>query len=221
LALKLLFCPRVWTKGKFCSQGVFVSITDTHPLSPTGPVSLEALNAKAVCGTKDDCSELSENTRTVAISSIMPRLRAAMDLLERPCGHTTTPSLKIMEMLSGNISLLQESFMHTFYAKLQQLGVDASIKLSLRLNDDIRLVVAGEHPNKQVINELLSNDSELVESFAEIAAQSAALRDLRSLRALTMHDRASSAYSALAASSGECIYQLSLKGEMSHFYFTR
>jgi hypothetical protein len=96
-----------------------------------------------------------------------------------------------------------------------------SSKLALRLNDDIRLVVAGEHPDAQAINELLSNDKELVEGFVEIAAQSAALRDLRSLRTLTLYDHASDAYPALAAGPGECIYQLSLKGEMNHFYFTR
>ena len=111
--------------------------------------------------------------------------------------------------------------MQTFYAKLQGLGVDTSSKLTLRLNDEIRLVVAGEHPDEQIINDLLSSDSALAAAFVEIAAQSAALRDLRALRALTLYDRASDAYAALARGPGECIYQLSLKGEMNHFYFTR
>jgi len=221
LALKLLSNLHVWTKGKSCSQGAAVSINDTRTISPTGPVSLEASDVETSYETQDDCSELSKHTQTVAIASLMPRLQAAMDLLDRPCGYMDDPSGKVLEMLSGNITLLQESFMQAFYAKLQQLGVDTSSKLTLRLNDEIRLVVAGEHPNEKLINDLLSSDSELVEAFVEIAAQSAALRHLRTLRTLTLYDRTSDAYAALAAGPGECIYQLSLKGEMNHFYFTR
>jgi len=201
-----------------------VSISDTHIISPTGPVSLEALNAvdtDAPYKAQDDYSELSKHTQIAAISSLMPRLQAAMELLERPCGHTDEPSGKALEMLSSNITLLQESFMQALYAKLQRLGVDTSSKITLRLNDNIRLVVTGEHPDEQRINDLLSSDSELVGVFVEIAAQSAALRDLRTLRMLTLYDQASDAYAALAAGPGECIYQLILKGEMNHFYFTR
>jgi len=196
-------------------------MNDTHTISPSGPVSLETFYAETPCGTEDIYSELSKNTRIAALSSIMPRLQTAMDLVETSRGLADDPSGGILEILSNNITLLQDTFMHTFYTKLQSLGVDMSSKLALRLNDDIRLVVAGEHPDAQVINELLSNDKELVEGFVEIAAQSAALRDLRSLRTLTLYDHASDAYSALAAGPGECIYQLSLKGEMNHFYFTR
>jgi len=198
-----------------------VSITDTHIMPSTSPVSPEALHAGTSCEAEYDCSELAGNTQTAAISSIMPRLQAAMNLLERPRGYADDPGGRVLEMLSGNITLLQESFMHTLYTKLQRLGVDTSNKLSLRLNDEARLVVTGKHPDEQVINKLLSSDDTLVEAFVEIATQSAALRDLRSLRTLTMYDRASDAYSALAAGPGECIYQLSLKGEMNHFYFTR
>jgi len=198
-----------------------VSINDTHIISPSGPVSLETFHAETPCKAEDVCSELSKHTRIAALSSIMPRLQTAMDLVETPRGLADDPSDRILEMLSSNIALLQDTFMHTFYSKLHSLGVDTSSKLTLRLNDDIRLVVAGEHPDAQAINDLLSNDKELVEGFVEIAAQSAALRDLRSLRTLTLYDHASDAYSALAAGPGECIYQLSLKGEMNHFYFTR
>ena len=199
-----------------------MSINDTHTISPTGPLSLESFAPpEPIVAFGADCPGLATNTRTAAIAPLMPRLQAAMELLEKPCGSPDDPSGKVLDMLSGNITLLQDSFMQALYAKLQQLGVDGSNKLTLRLNDEARLAVAGEHPDAEAINDLLSSDHELVEAFVEIAAQSAALRDLRSLRTLTLYDRAAEAYSALAAGPGECMYQLSLKGEMNHFYFTR
>ena len=198
-----------------------MSINDTHMLSPAGPVSLETFDGETPCEADDDCSELSSNARIAAISLIMPRLRAAMDMLEGPRGHANGFGGGVLEMLSDNIALLQENFMRTLYIKLQRLGVDISSKLTLRLNDEVRLVLAGKHPDERLIRDMLSSDNALVETFVEIATQSAALRDLRNLCALTLCDHASNAYSALAAGPGECIYQISLKGEMNHFYFTR
>lgn len=129
--------------------------------------------------------------------------------------------MQIIETLAANISLLQDNFMDTFYARLQELGVNVSCKLTLRLDRSARLVLAGEHPDQDAINALLAEQDELADAFAEIAAQSAMLRDLRSLHTLAMYARAADSYVAMTAGAGDCLYQLSMKGEMNHFYFTR
>ena len=195
-----------------------MSINDTHIMPPAHHVSLETPDTDGIAIAE---SELFRNIRESALTLIMPRLQTVFERLDAPCAQTDESSEQVLDRLSANITLLQDSFMDALYGKLHALGADASIKLTLRLNDEARLVVAGEHPDAEGINLLLATDLELIEAFVEIAAQSAALRDLRSLRTLTLYDRASDAYTALAAGPGECIYQLSLKGEMNHFYFTR
>ena len=198
-----------------------MSINDTHILPPAVPVSLDNFGGADRYPEEAGCTELGRLTQSAAFSSVVPRLRTAFDLTDGQKKQDADPSGHILDMLAGNITLLQDSFMDSLYEKLQNMGVDLSQKLTLRLDDEARLRIAGEHPDEAAINTLLACDPELTTAFMEIAAQSAALRDLRSLRTLTLYDRAADGYSALAAGPGECIYQLSLKGEMNHFYFTR
>ena len=94
-------------------------------------------------------------------------------------------------------------------------------ELTLRLDEQAILTVAGEHPDCEVISALLSRHPEFSAAFTEIAAQSAALRDLRSLRTMVLYASSAHSYSVLASGPGETVYQVSLKGDMNHFYFTR
>ena len=149
-----------------------------------------------------------------AFSSILPRLQAALEHMEQP-----GPSM--LDTLADNISRLQDSFMEDLYEGLKKMNADTSAKLTLRLDDQARLTVSGEHPDCRTVSDLLSGNPEFSAAFAEIAAQSAALRDLHSLRTMVLYASSPHSYSVLASGPGEMVYQLSLKGDMSHFYFTR
>lgn len=159
-------------------------------------------------------STLAKLTSEAAFSYVLPKLQAAFESIHQP-------GFSLLDVLAGNVSDLQNAFTDALYVELHDLGVDFSIKMTLRLNRDSRLIVIGEHPHKNAIELLLDSKTELSAAFAEIAAQSAALRDLRSLSIMMARDDAAGSYNAIASTPGENTYQLSLKGDMNHFYFTR
>lgn len=174
-------------------------------------------------------SRIKANNVANAFATILPTIQAALCRADRAVRADKTalpeagtrPGTQIIETLSSNISQLQDSFMDALYEKLRTIGVDATNKLTLRLERTARLVISGDHPDKERINTLLADQTEFADAFAEIATQSAMLRDLRSLHTLAMYARAADSYMAMAAGNGDCLFQLSLKGEMNHFYFTR
>lgn len=159
-------------------------------------------------------SPLSRVTSNAAFSSVLPRLQAALDFMEQP-----GPGL--LETLTDNITRLQDSVIEALYAELKKLKVDLSSKLTLRLDEQAQLTVAGDHPDCEGISGFLALHPEFSAALAEIAAQSAALRDLRSLHTMVLYGSSSHSYSVLSSGPGETVYQLSLKGDMNHFYFTR
>lgn len=165
-----------------------------------------------------------EDTREeLTLAPLLPRLRAALDDLNKT--EAPLPGLRasttLLDRLGNNVLLLQEAFADRLYESLRQWEIDASAKLTLRLDGEARLCLEGEHQDQERVRAMLASVPEYSEMFAEIAVQSAALRDLRNLWAMTMYDRVQDNYAALAATALNSYYQLSLKGEMNHFYFTR
>lgn len=159
-------------------------------------------------------SALSRVAGSTAFSSVLPRIQAALE-------HMEHPGPGMLDILADNITRLQDSFMEDLSEGLKTMNADTSAKLTLRLDEQARLTVAGDHPDCRAVSELLARNPEFSAAFAEIAAQSAALRDLRSLHTMVLYASAPHSYSELASGPGETVYQLSLKGDMSHFYFTR
>ena len=135
-------------------------------------------------------SPLARATAGAAFASLLPRLQAALHDLR-------DPDCDLMETLASNISELQESFADTLYGELCRFEVNLSIKITLRLDKEAQLVLLGEHPDGDSISRLLTGSPELSAAFAEIAAQSAALRDLRSLSAKVLYPDASGALAAM------------------------
>ena len=148
-----------------------------------------------------------------AFAYVIPQLRDAFENIRQP-GYS------VLETLSSNIRELQEAFAQALYSELSQRDVNFSIKLSLRLDKNAKLALVGEHPDSGAIVAMLQEKPDFSDTFVEIAAQSAAMRDLRNLSTLISASGAENSYRALAALPGENTYQVSLKGEMNHFYFT-
>jgi len=201
-----------------------VSIGNANYTPPSGNAPLELFEEHPPGREKEDSSVPA--MEAISFTSILPELQTMLSQVSRP-GKNSRPEeaprtgADLLESLSGNVTSLQEHFTDRLYTALKALGVDITRKLTLRLDDTAVLVLSGEHPEKDAIEYLLQQNPEFSAVFTEIAAQSAILRDLRSLYTMALYERAGDSYSALAATPGECIYQLSLKGEMNHFYFTR
>lgn len=192
-----------------------MSIGNTHNVPPPPDTALPVLLEEDIgdSGAADE-SPLSRVTGSAAFSSVLPRLQAALDQMDQP-------GAAMLDVLADNITRLQDSFMESLYAGLKEMDADLSAKLTLRLDERAHLTVAGDHPDCEAIGALLSRRPEFSAAFTEIAAQSAALRDLRSLRTMVLYASSAHSYSVLACGPGETVYQVSLKGDMNHFYFRR
>ena len=190
------------------------SMKAEFPLAELPPVDTGLVPAVAGKDGMKGVSPLARLTSEAAFSFILPKLQAVFESIHQP-GYS------ILDILSGNITDLQDAFTQALYAELSSLDVDFSVKITLRLDASSRLALVGEHPNGESIRALLHDDPELSLAFTEIAAQSAALRDLRSLSVLMAGGGAARSYKELSARPGENSYQISLKGDMNHFYFTR
>ena len=194
-----------------------MSIGNVHTLPPPVEPVPPVLQRTDECSAGEEAaggSALSRVTGSAAFSSVLPRLQAALEQMD-------LPGEGMLATLSDNISRLQDSFLENFSAKLNEMKTDLSAKLTLRLNEQAQLVVCGNHPDAEAISALLSRNPEFSAAFTEIAAQSAALRDLRSLHTMVLYASTAHSYSVLASGPGETVYQLSLKGDMNHFYFTK
>ena len=158
-------------------------------------------------------SALTRLTDTAGFATVAPRIQAVLAQMD------VSGEENVVERLSDNVSRLQDGFVDALYATLSGRGVDLSSKMTLKLDNDAQLRVAGEHPEKDRIDAALAEAPELSAAFSEISSQSSALRDIRSLHSTVLQGAGLTRYAALAGSGDG--YQISLKGDMNHFYFSR
>ncbi|SBV93835.1 conserved hypothetical protein [uncultured delta proteobacterium] len=158
---------------------------------------------------------LQEMTDQAKLSSLAPRIQA---VLSEIAGSENN----VLNTLSANVEKLQEGFIDTLYTTLSENGVDLTQKMTLRLDRNNSLTVAGEHPEKERMDAILSENPALSTAFGEIASQSEVLRDLTNINKVMTRHTGMEAYTASGADkSSYSVYQMSLKGDMSHFYFSR
>ncbi len=157
---------------------------------------------------------LSKVTDTAALSNLLPKLKGLLDAMDQPEGN-------VLQSISGNISSLQDAFIDTMYNTIGQEGVDFSHKMTLRLDAENNLVLAGEHPDKEKVEGLLAARPELSTAFKEIAAQSELLRDVSNIGKVIGTHSGIEAYRNMGSMQSNASYQFSIKGDMSHFYFGR
>lgn len=189
-------------------------------ISPLDEKALPHMLSKAGDGESPLCSPAGQDTHLgrltdeASLSALAPRLRA---VLEEIAG----PGENVLDTLSRNVENLQEGFVETLYSTLTEAGVDVGEKLTMRLNGSNGLVVAGEHPQKELVEKAVEQNPALSSAFSEIAAQSELLRDIGNINKVMSRQNGLEQYAHMAASGGQAVYQMSLKGDMSHFYFGR
>ena len=158
---------------------------------------------------------LQEVTDQAKLSSLAPRIQSVLSQMAGADGD-------VMSTLSSNIDKLQEGFLETLYTTLTEGEVNLSEKLTLRLGNDTVLTVAGDHPEKEKVDVLLAENPALSEAFGEIASQSEVMRDIANINKVMTRQTGAEAYSmAEYEKTSNAVYQMSLKGDMSHFYFSR
>lgn len=157
---------------------------------------------------------LQEVTDQAKLSDVAPRIRA---MLNEMAGSENN----VVDTLSANVEKLQEGFVDTLYTTLSKGNIDLSHKMTLRL-DEGALTVTGEHPEKEKMDAILAENPALSAAFGEIASQSEVLRDIANINKVMTRQTGMGAYAASDNDrSVNAVYQMSLKGEMSHFYFSR
>lgn len=183
------------------------------PISSPGeafmPESRDGGGKTAVAGT------LQEVTDQAKLSDVAPRIRAVLN-------EIAGSENNVLDTLSDNVGKLQEGFIDTLYSALSKENVDLTQKMTLRLGKENSLSVAGEHPDKERVDTLLAETPALSEAFSEIASQSEVLRDIANINKVMTRQTGIGAYeTGNAEKSPNAVYQMSIKGEMSHFYFSR
>lgn len=170
---------------------------------------------EAPTGSQDGRETLQEVTDRAKLSSVAPRIQAMFS-------EMAASGNNVLDTLSGNIARLQEGFIETLYTVLSEKNIDLSQKMTLRLDGSNALTVAGEHPEKERVDIILAGQPALSSAFDEIAAQSEVLRDITNINKVMTRQAGMDAYSAAEQGTfPSSVYQISLKGEMSHFYFSR
>ena len=157
---------------------------------------------------------LSKITDSASLSALVPRLQNLLAVIDHPDDN-------LLKAMSDNISRLQDAFVETVYATLGHNSFDLNEKITLRLDKNEQLQLLGEHPEKERLNDLLGNMPELSSAFKEIASQSEILRDVGNIGKVIHQNSGINAYRNMAGINTNANYQISIKGEMSHFYFSK
>ncbi|MDR1490252.1 MAG: hypothetical protein LBS65_07195 [Desulfovibrio sp.] len=158
----------------------------------------------ADCGTCDDLSP---------ILGKLKKFLSHLDLDEAEAFDVKgADGSRLVFHLSDSLSRLQDDFLEILNAGLERCGADLSAKRTLRLDGAARLVSVGDDQQRRDVEKLLASEPRLASMFAEISARAFLLRALRDLH---------SAVFRIVPEGGAWSYQLSLKGDMSHFYFAR
>ncbi len=188
----------------------------TNSPSPLGISSSLIDGGRLLTGGRGEETSLSLLTGLAGFASVAPRLRALLE--EFACSEDN-----VVDKLKDNVSRLQDAFIDALYSALEGERAEISRqKLTLRLDKKNRLKASTDHPDIEAIDRILDAAPELSLAFAEIAAQSAVLRDISSLHSVVMNNAELDAgQNGLIVGIDNCVYQISLKGEMNHFYFSR
>jgi hypothetical protein len=158
-------------------------------------------------------STLAHVTDKAGLSALTPKLQNILQAIDNPEGN-------VLQAISNNISSLQDAFVAALAGTLEAAGIDVSHKITLRLNQTEALTAAGEHPDKERLEKVLGQNRELAAAFKEISSQSEVLRDVDNIGKVIGLSAGISGYQNSARLAQNTTYQISLKGEMSHFYFS-
>ncbi|MEF3697805.1 hypothetical protein [Desulfolutivibrio sp.] len=97
---------------------------------------------------------------------------------------TVIPNQSVLTSLEEKTTLLQEHFLGALNTKLEEAGIDTEIPITLKRNADGSIEVAGDHPDKEAIEALFTEEPVLSEAFNAIADQSELARKIKADRSV-------------------------------------
>lgn len=153
-------------------------------------------------------------TDTASLSNLLPRLQNFISAIDQPGEN-------VLASISDNITRLQDVFVDSLYGAAVANGVDLSSKLTLKLDKNEQLSILGEHPDKEKIDAFLKQRPDLSAAFKEISVQSELLKDMSNIGKIIGSQSGLASYQNAMNRHVPASYQISLKGEMSHFYFAK
>lgn len=131
------------------------------------------------------------------------------DLCERGC-HAIEP-------ISNHICSMQEMLLNILYERLEEAGIDLSVKLTIGLAPGGKLGLMDDRPDRKEIETILAETPGLGQLFAILAAHSEIARDIVNINQI-FHSLTDQSVTMCEKANG---YQVSLQGGMSHFYFVQ
>lgn len=133
------------------------------------------------------------------------------------------PNKSVLTSLEEKTTLLQEHFLGAMSAKLEEAGIDTDIPITLKRNADGSIEVANDHPDKEKIEALFTEEPVLGEAFNAIADQSELARKIKAERNVTFaRSGGLAAYvntSLTSSSSGNQSFFASMLGDNLSVWF--
>ncbi len=195
-----------------------MTISSIHS-NPSGTGMVNEFSAPEMLGKATNRTSandtLQEVTDQAKLSALAPKIQA---MFSKGAGAGNN----VLETLSANVEKLQDGFVDALYATFSGENINLAEKMTLRLDENNMLTVAGDHPEKSRVDAILNDNPALSAAFGEIASQSEVLRDITNINKIMTRQTGMEAYATNSdAGASNAVYQMSLKGEMSHFYFAR
>jgi len=95
------------------------------------------------------------------------------------------PNQSVLTTLEEKTTLLQEHFLGAMNTKLEAAGIDTETPITLKRNADGSISVVGDHPDKEKIEALFTEEPVLAEAFNAIADQCELARKIKAERNVT------------------------------------
>lgn len=213
LALNLLYLPCRQTglilPGKICRpqqnisrpEACLVNIPDFYAQIPDSP----AENNRPPIGTEAG----------IMPHEPLPDCKTGNPALESMLEDICIKNSYVMEPLSSHVCSLQEKFLNTLYNALKEAEVELTEKITIFQDPGGRLLVSGEHSEKDAIERVLAGNPFLSEVFTTLSSHSEIARDIVNINRI--FGNMSNEYEQIMERTNG--YHLSLRGGMSHFYF--
>ncbi len=91
----------------------------------------------------------------------------------------------VLDSLEANASYLQKHFLGALNAKLEDAGIDTSKRITLARDENGKVTVANDHPDKEEIEKIFEDTPVLTQAFNSLAEQSELARKIKGTASVT------------------------------------
>ncbi|HCR13474.1 hypothetical protein [Solidesulfovibrio sp.] len=151
----------------------------------------------------------SGNTTTSDTSSSSKADAATWSRVAKTLSQSDSDYVSPILSLKSQNEALQHQLTQTLASKFDELGIDTSKPITLKLGSDGKVKVANDHPDKDAIESLFAKTDVLTQAFTALAQNSASLQNMTASQA-----------SARLRTNGYAAYLNQLNSDVSSSDFT-